>query len=192
MSEATAEAPESGAVPEWRSLFDLLSITPVDGIVTYAAMSDLLGREFLDNRAPIYKARDELLYSAKRAIVCIPRKGFRVVRANEHAILAQSRRKRARKEMDRSLALVVNTDVADLTPRERQRRIALELNLKAQAQMLRLTNIRVDRLEVKIDETTNAQDQRLAILERTLRDHGIEVPNGQPETIQGEVIDPEE
>jgi hypothetical protein len=186
------EAPETGAIPEWRLIFDVLVTTPVDGVVTYDALTDLLGRDFLDNRSPVYRARDELLEASKKAIVCVPRTGFRVVRANEHVALAQGRRKRAGNEMKKSLALVTNTNVGELTSRERQRRTAAEVNIKAQAHMLTLTNIRMDKLEVKIDETTGQQDQRLAVLERILREHGIEVPNGQPETIQGEVIDPEE
>jgi uncharacterized coiled-coil protein SlyX len=159
----------SGPVPEWRVIYDHAATVPIDGVITYERLDTLLGRGFRSDRSPVYRAQKEMLEANRRTLVNVPRVGYRVARANEHAGLAGGQRRKARRAMTKAVRIVDGTDRSRLTSDETRRLDALEHNLKRQALMLRKTDARVAVVEKEVARS----DDRMDLLVRTLKNKGV-------------------
>ena len=166
-----------GDVPEWRKVYDVLVEKGVDEVVTYEELDAALGRPFNHDRAPVYRATKELLAVHKRGTVNERSVGYRIARANEHASLAVKQRTRARRAIGKGVKIIDGTDRSKLTPSERKRLDDLEMNMRAQADMLRRTEQRVSVVEKK----QQRHDDRLDLLIADLRRKGIEVDDFKAE-----------
>ena len=78
----------------------------------------MLGRDFEQQRGPIYRARRELGNMRLRWLVAVPTVGYRVIAANEHIHVADDHKHRARRQMTRMLEVSRATDLAKLNPKE--------------------------------------------------------------------------
>ena len=108
-----------GEKAEWAMVYDgLLSEADFGTVVTYAQLDELLGRTFEDNRAPIYRAREELGERRKRWLEAVPRVGYRVIDANEHVRVAGQHKRKAKRQMTTMVKVSQVTDIARLTPTE--------------------------------------------------------------------------
>ena len=106
-------------LPEWRLIYDrLLAQADFGDIITYAELDEVLGREFIDNRTPLYKARARMAEDRNRWVESEPGVGYRVIEANEHIRVAGGRRKRAQQQMKQMMRITNGTDLARLTPSE--------------------------------------------------------------------------
>src|SRR6266545_4116067 len=118
---ATERAPfqPKGDLPEWRLIYDkLLERADFGDIITYAQLDEALGREFEDNRSPLYKARRHLIEMRRRWIEPVPRVGYRVIEAREHLLAAQDRKRRARRQLGQMMTVTQGTDLTRLTSSE--------------------------------------------------------------------------
>jgi hypothetical protein len=108
-----------GDLPEWRLIYDkLLEHADFGDVITYQDLDEVLGREFEDNRGPLYRARQYLSDMRKRWIEPVPRIGYRVIEAREHILFAQQRKRRARRQLGQMMTVTESTDLARLTPSE--------------------------------------------------------------------------
>lgn len=108
-----------GERPEWRIVYeDLLADADFGRIVTYDELTEVLGRDFAINRAPIYRARLELGDLRKRWLEAVPNKGYRVIEANEHLRIATAHKRKARRQMGLMVKLAEVTDLTRLTADE--------------------------------------------------------------------------
>lgn len=108
-----------GERSEWRMIYDaLLADADYGDVISYQQLSDVLGRDFLENRTPIYRARNELCEARKRWIEADPGVGYRVIEANEHIMAAEARKRRARHHMRMMVKVTNGTDLSRLTPAE--------------------------------------------------------------------------
>lgn len=108
-----------GDLPEWRLIYDrLLEHADFGDVITYTQLDEVLGREFEENRSPLYKAREHLGEMRRRWIEPVPRVGYRVIEAREHLLAAQQRKRRARRQLRAMVKIAEVTDLARLTPAE--------------------------------------------------------------------------
>lgn len=108
-----------GEKAEWLMIFDdLLSEADFGTVVTYEELDELLGREFANDRAPIYRARQELGDRRKRWLEAIPKVGYRVIEANEHVRVSIQHKRKARRQMSMMVRVNQVTDITRLTADE--------------------------------------------------------------------------
>lgn len=161
---------------EWEPVYDELRAADVGEVVTYERLTDVLGRDFLADRGPIYRATTALEESNKRTVVNVPKVGYRIATAEEHEPLARGHHKRSRRQLRSAIRKIASADRTQLDPAARQRFDALELNMGRQADMLRRLSERVDRVEkvtARYEVSTGEMSDRLEKLEEMLRKHGI-------------------
>lgn len=159
------------SAPEWRVLAEALVPLAVDDLVTYDWLDEQLGRDFRTNRSPIYRAQTEMLATQHRTLANVVGVGYRIAKANEHHGLASKQRKKARRSITRAVRIINGTNVSALTSEERLRLDRLEHTVKAQANMLRRTEVRVSRVE----KDGARQRDRVDLLVAQLRSKGIDV-----------------
>jgi hypothetical protein len=160
-----------GQSPEWQLLYDHCSTLPVDAVVTYDQLDQVLGRDFRDDRGPLAKTQTLMLENVNRTLVNVRGVGYRVARATEHMGLAKGQRRRAKRAMTKGIRIIQGTDRQALTAQDRQRLDALELNMLAQQNMLRRTEARVSAVE----KATRRTDDRMDRLISELRRKGVDV-----------------
>lgn len=116
---ALAPFQPKGDVPEWRLIYDtLLEGAQFGDIITYSQLDEALGRPFHGNRSPLYRARSHMGEMRSRWLVSVPKRGYRVVEAREHLTVAQSHKRRARRQLGLMVRVQEVTDLAVLTPEE--------------------------------------------------------------------------
>jgi hypothetical protein len=119
--------------PEWRQVYDgLLAAADFGRLVTYEELSAVLGRRFMNNRGPIYRARQELGHLRLRWLEAVPQQGYRVIDASEHVRVAGDHKVRGQNQFSKMLEVSRATDLHRLTPDElalydRQNRINVAL-----------------------------------------------------------------
>ena len=105
-----------GDRPEWQLVYDaLLGDADFGTVITYAELDRVLGREFQTNRAPLYRARDELGSRRKRWLVPVPTVGYRVTDASEHVSVAIDHKRKSRRQMGMAVRVLSSTDLNRLT-----------------------------------------------------------------------------
>jgi hypothetical protein len=108
-----------GDRPEWRIIYDeLLVAADFNTIIAYAELDRVLGRSFVENRSPIYRARQHLGEMRLRWLEAEPGVGYRVIEAREHLDAAQRRKRRARTQLGLMVKIAEVTDLARLEPDE--------------------------------------------------------------------------
>lgn len=108
-----------GDRPEWRIIFEeLLDGADFNTIITYEQLDDVLGRPFVDNRSPLYRARQHLGEMQSRWIEAQPGVGYRVIEANEHMDAAHQRKRRAKRQLGLMVKIAEVTDLSRLKPEE--------------------------------------------------------------------------
>lgn len=108
-----------GDLPEWRLVYDkLLETADFGDVVTLDQLDEVLGRPFADNRGPLYRAREHLGDMRRRWIEPVPGVGYRVIEAAEHMTAAQSRKRRARRQLRAMVKIGEITDLSRLTPEQ--------------------------------------------------------------------------
>lgn len=104
-----------GEKPEWQMLYDaLLGDADFGQVITYKELDETLGREFVTNRAPLYRARDALGAMRKRWLVPVPGIGYRVTDAAEHVMVAHGHKRKSRRQLGMAVRVLTSTDLARL------------------------------------------------------------------------------
>lgn len=175
-----------GDRPQWESVYDLAKNAKPSTVLTFAELSEVLGYDVSAqgaSRTPILRASERLLESENKVLHSVRGVGYRVAEPSEQEGLARGRQKRARKQIAKGVALVVNVDRNALTAEQRNSVDALCQVLTAQNAMLR----RHDRRIGSVERTIREVDDRVSAMEALLRRHGIPVPENV--TIDGEIVE---
>lgn len=164
-----------GDAPEWQLVYDVISQKNINDIVTHEELSEALGRDFLANRSPFYKAQKVMLEQKLRALSPVLGIGYRVVEAKDHERLARKEHKSGRRKVKKALGLVKHADRSEMTPEVRQKFDAIQVNLAGQDDFIRRIDIRTQRHETAIrasqenqralEDKVESQDERVARLE---------------------------
>ena len=108
--------------PEWKMIYGLLLERAEFGdLITYGQLDEALGRPFIANRSPLYRARRELGDARHRWLDAVPGQGYRVIEAREHLAVAQKHKRRARRQMQMMVHVGTVTDLTALSPDELER-----------------------------------------------------------------------
>lgn len=108
-----------GLKPEWQLIYDeIFSKSEFGDVVKYSELSSVLNRDFLKNRAPLYKAKLHLGEERRRWLAPVANIGYRVIEANEHMIEATRHKKKARKQLGIMVKVGRAADITKLTPEE--------------------------------------------------------------------------
>jgi hypothetical protein len=150
-----------GGQARWKTAYELLATTPMDGIVTYTELGDALGLDPDDDRSTIqqavHRAAKQHEEDDKRAIDVIPGKGYRIVEPAEHLTLARRHQRKAGRSLVRGHSKAVNVDLNGVEPEVRR---ALEVVAQAfsmQMDFNRRFDVRQARLEQAVRDITDAQ-----------------------------------
>jgi len=145
-----------GDQPEWRIIYELLlSGAEFGDVVTYAELDEALGRRFVVNRGPLYRARRELGDQRHRWLEPVPGKGYRVIEAREHLRVSQVHKRKAKRQFALMTTVTAATDLAQLTPEELS-------TFDAQT-----------RIQAALVAIAFSHEQRLGRIEQTLRNSGM-------------------
>jgi hypothetical protein len=136
-------------------------VLPVDGILTYDAMEELLGFDVRNRRDLVYRAIRALLEENERTLEAVPNQGYRVVYPQEHERLAHGYQRGAKRKITKAIRTTKGTNRNGLTQEERTRLDAFELNLKQQQAALNRVRARV----TKVEQKTTQQGGDLRVLQ---------------------------
>lgn len=166
-----------GERARWLELYDLLTKTDTNGVVTYEEMGAALGLDPSGDRQAIrgalYRAAKEHEQVDKRAIVAVPNKGYRVVEPKEHLGLARRHQKRSSRALVRGHSKAVNVDMSKIEPETRKALevvasvISMQMDFNRRAESKLDAHDRAIRSLVEATERTEAErDEFRARLER--------------------------
>ena len=175
-----------GDVAMWRAVHDHAAALSPGDLIPYATLSDLLGYDLTvpgASRTPIQVAGRRLLDSHERTLIAVRGVGYRVALASEHEGLARGGQRSARRKLARAHTVAVRVDRNQLTTEQQSSLDAFAHVLAQQNAMLKRNERRVAAVETSVRE----HDERIEVLEATLRRHGIAAP--KVETIAGEAAD---
>lgn len=106
-------------LPEWRLIYDkILEHVEFGDIITIEQLDEVLGRSFVENRGPLYRARQHMAEMRRRWFEPIPGVGYRIIEASEHMHAAQARKQRARRQLRQMVRIGEVTDLSRLTPEQ--------------------------------------------------------------------------
>ena len=104
-----------GEKAEWQILYDaLLADADFGATITYAQLDETLGRDFRADRAPLYRARDELGSRRKRWLVSVPTLGYRITDAEDHVRVAIDHKRKSRRQLGMAVKVLSSTDLSRL------------------------------------------------------------------------------
>lgn len=153
-------------------IYDLVKDAAPGTIFPFSALADALqvGLPETVTRARIggaaRAASDRLLTDDQRALESVPRTGYRVARADDHALMAQRHHRRARRESSKSLALITNVHEDELSPEMRGLVRDLRVAFGAVAQMIHAAERRTRRVESVLDEVVRVNQDLAARVAR--------------------------
>jgi hypothetical protein len=148
---------------QWRTVYDHVSTLKVGDVVTDETLVALL-----PDAAPssyvgaFHRAVKELEAVNKRTFDRVRGKGYRMVEAVEHANLAKRQHRRAKRRLAAAHSKAHSADRSRLTPEERQRIDAIEMNLAQQQQLTKRLETRVERLQQGLQEARREHKQDIA------------------------------
>lgn len=159
----TAPFEPKGNVARWRTVYDALRPLAVDDTITYETLADLLSLDAETDRplmqSTIRRAARTFETADKHALIAVPNIGYRVVRADEHVVLAQGQQRRASRALVRGHSQVVNVDLRGLTPEVRALTEATARAFSLQMDFNRRFDVRQQRLESVVSEVSQRADR---------------------------------
>lgn len=166
----------SETIPLWQKIYEVLTTLAVDDVLTYATLDELADKPFRESsREALYTAWRAFEKRNARTLIAIPRVGYRVCGASEHAGLARNHHRKSLTQLRKSLEKIACTDVSQLTAPQRQALDQLESHLQRQGQMLWRLSTRLQQAERNLDlrkEVERALTQRLDLLHAILKERG--------------------
>jgi hypothetical protein len=130
---------------------DVLKDEPPGSVVSYKIFGAALGlnpkTDLQKIQATVRQANRILLKLHSRGLATVPRVGYRVLHAREHAIIANGHERRADSAMGRSVAFYNGAKLEEMTPSERRIHEGLSMNAQTLMAMHSYNKTRFDRLE---------------------------------------------
>jgi hypothetical protein len=175
-----------GKQARWRTVYEILSATPINGLVTYDQLGDALeldpDRQRNTIQQAVYRAAKHHEEIDKRAIDVIAGKGYRVVEPPEHIDLARRHQRKSSRSLVRGHSKAVNVDLNGLEPEVRAALEVIGHAFRLQMDFNRRFDVRQSKLEQTVrdiadsqrtdrkrtDEEVSELRERLARLERDL------------------------
>lgn len=161
--------------PQWRLVYDAVRTMPVDGVITYDELDEILARPSREDRSPITKAIQELEANDQRTMTNVRGRGYRIARADEHLGLAKRSHRSARRALSKAASKVRSADRSGLDQNMRNRLDAAEVNLAAQAALWTRLDAKVETQDRKIQELArraevekDRRDDEMAVVQRRL------------------------
>ena len=155
-----------------------------DDIVTYDDIADHFpGRDFDKDkdRAAVLRVRDQMLVLHQRAIVAVPRVGYRIITAEEHYTLAQKHRLSARRKTRRSAEVAANYRRDEVTPEVAAKLDRMAERMAEMERRLTRQERKTEQLRQQVQSTTRRQseseartEERLIRLERLMAPQLVE------------------
>lgn len=165
-----------GKEAEWRPVYRAFKKLPVDGVIDYETLTDLLGRPFLPDRSPLYRAMRELENKDKRTIEVVTGTGYRVVAAAEHERLARHHQKKSRRQLGKGLRRIRSADRRQLDALAVERLDDMEARFSRLQTMVRTLDDRTkltEKRQRKTDEKTETVTAQVARLTAALERRGL-------------------
>ena len=108
-------------LPEWKNLYDTFKDRDYNDLIMYEELNNILveGDIRKEKRHIIDKFRKELLRQNNKALENVPKKGYRIVNANEHVRLSSREIKRAERRARQAVEFILYTEDEQLTDREK-------------------------------------------------------------------------
>lgn len=164
-----------GERPEWRMLYDLMRVQPRGTVLTYEALDDALGRPFLANRSPFYKALKEVETHDQRTFEAIRNEGYRCDQPAEHQYVAVAQHKRPVRHLKAAGRKIKAADRTQLSHELVTRFDALEHHWTVQAAKLEQRLDKVDQRVGRTEKDQAATADQIGRLVDRLREHGIDI-----------------
>lgn len=166
-----------GEQARWRIVYDRLKTAAVGDVVTYDELGDALGLNPETDRHAIQMAvrRAAIEYQKvdKRALDAVPNKGYRVVEAKEHVVLARRHQAKSVRSLARGYSVATNVDLSQVDEHTRRALETIAIAFAAQLDFNRRMDVRQRRLEQVIAaQTARAQrtEEELAALRADLEE----------------------
>lgn len=147
---APFQAVRDDGKPYWRVAYELFRGRPYGDLVTYDQLADALGIDIRTNRHPVYRADQELRDSDQRALVAVPRQGYRVLHPTENEAVAQGQRRKSHRAMRKSVSIALATNLEMVDPEQAKRLDGFVRWGQAITQSLDYSHRRHDRTEQAI------------------------------------------
>lgn len=164
-----------GEMARWRTVYDMLKLLAVDDVITYEAVGEALELHPVRDRNTIQNtvrhAGRTFEKVDKHALVAVPNVGYRVVRADEHVVLARGQQRRASRALARGHSKVVNVDLRGLSPEVRALTEATARAFSMQMDFNRRFDVRQSKLEAVVSEVsqrTERSEEEIAELKARL------------------------
>jgi hypothetical protein len=117
-----------GEQARWRTVYELLTATPMNGVITYKELGDALVLDPDSDRKSIQdamrRAAKQHEVTDKRAAEVVPDIGYRVIEPREHIDVARRFQRKSGRALVRGHSQAVNVDLNGVEPEVRN---ALEL-----------------------------------------------------------------
>ncbi|MEV7008235.1 hypothetical protein [Streptosporangium sp. NPDC051022] len=169
---------------EWRKIYAKALTLNVDDVLTYDDLGDLLDRDFLADRSPIYRTIRELEKNNARTLANVKGIGYRLAAAVEHEGLARSHHQRSRRQLRKAVSKAASANRAEMTVDERKRIDGLEMSLRQHSQMIRRLDLRDKEREAQLKDLRREKNadvaelsERVDRLAELLERHGVQ-PQG--------------
>lgn len=159
----------------WRIVYeDLLRPAKVEQVVTYGEFGAALAIDSADRpkiRQAIRRAVRELEEADLRTVDAVPNVGYRIVKPEEHLMLARRQQRRSSRALVRGKSKVVNVDLSGVDPETRHAFEVVARAFTLQMDFNRRFDVRQARLEsavMEMAEKTKRTDDEVAELKARL------------------------
>lgn len=175
-----------GDIAQWRMIYEFIcrKRPEIGDVIEYGEFESAVGFDIRRNRQAFYKAMNLWCEENQRVFVPVSGVGYRVGGGAEHELVARKHHRKSRRALGKGLKVIRNTDLEQLSPRDRERFQKLELELRRQADVIRRLDTRQAKMEEALHAGKRMQEQTLAEqaetrrrvdqLAEALRRHGIE------------------
>lgn len=140
-----------GDQARWRTVYDRLKTAAVGDVVTYEELGDALGLHPDNDRHPIQmairRAAKQYQDVDNRALDAVPNKGYRVVEASEHIVLAKRHQARSSRALERGHRVATHVDLSQVDEQTRRALETIGAAFSVQMDFNRRMDVRQRRLE---------------------------------------------
>ena len=152
--------------PLWQIVYDGIKDMPVGTLLTFSDLKEI-NDDIVSSRSPIYKANMKLIENYQKFLKSEKGVGYRIANGVEHVEHAQSRTKRARRQVKLANFEIVNVNTNEMSQEEKNRHQAMVQYMqymtsavsKTVNQVVKIQSIATTANEAVTDQLKGLQDQ---------------------------------
>lgn len=175
-----------GDKAQWEVIYEFICRRrPTIGeVISYEEFEGACGFDIRKCRQAFYKAANLWCEENHRVFVPVTGTGYRVGGGTEHETIARKHHRKSRRSLGKGLKVIRNTDLEQLSPKDRERFQRIELEMRRQSDVIKRLDLRQTKMEDALNAGKKVQEQTLAEqaetrrrvdqLAEALRRHGIE------------------